>query len=98
MSEKIYTTVGLWKFDGNVVTKQEVLDLANEWAALPEYTQLYVRRSGGNQWALGFVHESADEDLSKKYFETVYDSLLKKYGIAVKGYDVNTDVVFVKGY
>jgi hypothetical protein len=92
--------MGMWKFDKHKVSREELIELANKWAEDESYTQLYVRGGGKNQTALGFTYMSDEKDLENEqgYYSKTYDELLKKYGIAVKGYDISNNVTQIKGF
>jgi hypothetical protein len=94
------TIMGMWKFDRDNVSREEVVELAKEWAEDENYVQLYVRGGGNRQTALGFTYETDDEDMDKDngYFKKTYDILLKKYGIGVRGYDISNTVTKIKGF
>lgn len=89
--------MGMWKFDLDRVTRGQIEDLAQEFAKDDNYTQIYVRKSGGNQVALGFSYMASSDSSAPELFKETYDMLLKRYGIAIKGYDVSEEVTPIKG-
>lgn len=90
--------LGLWKFNEKISNK-DLLEVANEWAKDPNYTQLYIRRVSKDQLGIGFAYLSDGErDTQTKYMDETSDYLKRKFGNDLVGWDVATTNELVKGF
>jgi hypothetical protein len=92
---KVYT-IGIWKFSDKA--KDEVEQLAREWAKEDKYIQLYIAHKEKGQMALGFVYQVDSIDDHGDYFYNTSDVLKRRFGNDLLGWDVSTTDQLLKGF
>lgn len=99
MGEKTTGSImGLWKFHERVGGR-ELIEVANELAKDENYIHLYIRKVSKNQNGIGFTYASDGTDEAyEAYFDKTSDSLKRKFGNDLVGWDVSNDAVTVKGF
>ena len=92
--------MGLWKFSDKI-SKEELSKVANKWAAEdPNYLQPYIRKVSKDQNGIGFTYQfSEDKDgkiAQEEYLHDASDSLKRKFGNDLVGWDIATPVWVIK--
>jgi len=90
---------GLWKFHERV-PEQQLVEIAEEWAKEPKYTQLYVRKGSKDQYGIGFMYDLREEEISENeysdFFNNVSDKLKRRFGNDFVGWDVSQYTTIIK--
>ncbi|MBP7928081.1 hypothetical protein KAZ57_02955 [Patescibacteria group bacterium] len=90
--------MGLWKFHERVGNK-DLLEVANEWASDEKYVQIYIRKVSKDQYGIGFAYESEGTKESQgAYMDATSDTLKRKFGNDLVGWDIATTAQLVKGF
>ena len=90
--------MGLWKFHERVGEK-ELIEVANEWAEDNKYLQLYNRKVSKDQNGIGFAYLSdGSREAHSTYFDKVSDSLKRKFGNDLVGWDISSSSTLIKGF
>ncbi|MCA9353543.1 hypothetical protein KC842_01585 [Candidatus Nomurabacteria bacterium] len=95
------TTVamGLWKFGGNI-TEQQLIELAESFSEDDRYLQVYIRKVSKDQMGVGFTYKlSEDKDHESaydEYFDKTSDSLKRKFGNDLVGWDLASPVWVIR--
>lgn len=90
--EIIKNHVGIWKFT-NKVTKEELEEVAKEWAKDENYISVFLRKCSQDQFGIGFEYKNplgADtHETLEKYKDETSDFLKKKFGNGLIGWDIS---------
>lgn len=90
--QEIYNHLGIWKFS-NKVTLRELEDLAREWSKDENYLSVHIRKCSQDQYGIGFEYNNplgADtQDTLNQYRESTSDTLKKKFGNGLVGWDIS---------
>ena len=90
--------MGLWKFDQKV-SKEELVEVANEWATDPKYLQVYIRKVSKDQEGIGFAYAgNGTQEAHREYFEATSDVLKRKFGNGLVGWDIASTSTLIKGF
>jgi hypothetical protein len=91
--QKIYNHVGIWKFS-NKVTLQELEAVAMEWSKDENYLSVNVRKCSQDQYGIGFEYKNPlgtdTPETLDQYRESTSDSLKKKFGNGLVGWDISS--------
>lgn len=97
--QKIQNHIGIWKFT-NKVTKEELEELATEWAKDENYLSLYIRKCSQDQYGIGFEYKNPlggdTPDTLHDYREQTSDALRRKFGNGLIGWDISSNYYKIK--
>ena len=81
---------GYWKFKDSYVSREQLAELASEWAQDERYKTLIIRRTSSDQHGIGFEYQPEDnsEGTNNKYTEELSDELKKRFGNGLAGWDI----------
>ena len=90
--------IGTWKFSENV-KREEIVQLAKEWAENDQYLFVAVRKASETQTGISFAHVSdGSKDFSDKYNLDTKDLLYRRFGTGLVGWDISTTHDIFKGF
>lgn len=97
--QRIDNHIGIWKFT-NKVTKEELEEVAQEWAQSENYLSVFIRKCSQDQYGIGFEYKNplgADTpDTLKSYMDETSDTLKRKFGNGLIGWDVSSNYYKIK--
>lgn len=80
--------IGLWKFDDNRVTEEDLKTLITEFQEDKDYLVLFLRKASKDQTGLGFVRKFVGgKKAQDEYHDYTSDLLKKRYGNGFVGWD-----------
>ncbi|MDB5225754.1 MAG: hypothetical protein JWL87_706 [Candidatus Adlerbacteria bacterium] len=85
---------GIWKFNMDKVSSEELLELALEWRSRAHgvrYEGLSVRQCSDKQWGIGFQVALCSKT-SPQFFHAMTDQLKRKFGNDFVGWDYSDKV------
>jgi hypothetical protein len=91
--------MGIWKFSENI-TKNELLEVANEWAKDDRVEQLYIRGVSKDQFGIGFAYKyDGSREQYKEYYDKITDSMYRRFGNDFVGWDIYKEPsILIKGF
>ena len=60
--------------------KEDLLEVANEWAKDDNYVEIYIRKVSKDQYGIGFAYKSEGKEAYDVYFDKTSDFLKRKFG------------------